>query len=1153
MRRRLAIVLCLVFSGLAALVYQIIWTRLLGLAFGTTTEAISCVLAVFFGGMALGNWLAAGRLARVRRPLRVYAWLELGIGAHALLSLPLLLELDTLHAWMGAERLTTAAALLLPPTLAMGATLPVVARGLVVADATLGRWSAWLYAANTLGAVLGAYLCGFWLIPELGLTRSVLLAAGVNIAVAVAVWAAARGHDRIAGLEAAPAAPGSALTPPERGTSRDGLPALAPEPAARELAAPPGRRTFLVFFGLSGFVAIGYEIVWARVFGIVMEGTLYGFATVLASFLLGLGLGSLVMARRVDRLRDPAMAFGLLHVAIAVAVALGLAVVPLLPYAHASLVGWVDGVDTLHLLFLLAAPIVLVPTALFGAAFPVLIRIYTSRASQVGEGMGRATAVNTAGSIAASLGVGFWALPALGMDATLFALLLLELFVALLVLFGFASSRGRRRLAPVGMTALVLVVLSLSYNGVQIEKAIAGREAPAADLTAYLEILDQRTRSMELVIEGKSAIVTVADTPQARQLGSNGLAESGLRLDPPYYSLETILLGTLPFLMASEPERALVIGLGGGNTLTALRRTPLSQIDVVEIEEGVARAVEALYVGRESPLLDPRVRLRIEDGRHELLLGRQRGGLGYDVIASQPSHPWIQGAANLFTEEYFALARDNLSEGGVFALWLNGFRTDSESVLAVVTSFERVLPGSLLWNGVRHPNRSSLLLLGGRRPLTLDPEAWSERLGEGELTRTLAMFDIHRTEDLLAQLEGPAAAFAAIRPSAANTDDNAFVETRIPRHVDWQELDFSEIERELRPSAPVLPPLTGPVEVEEVARSLIDVAETSGHAGYARKLERLLRAHGDELPEVVEASLRLETRLLTSSDPRAALDELRRLAASHPEPGPYRALGRHLARRERRFDEAAAAFARAHARSGDPRDAYDAGRSRYHVDPEGAWEWFERIPVPERERFPRLTYYAAERALGRQRPRHELVGHLEAVAAFRDTTEGRRYPGTNDLLARLATAIGDAAAATEYADAAYRERSTRAEPWVARASELLAHDELPAAWAAVAQAADLLPGDPRVARIRAEIALRRGEPRSVLAALGDLRGTAPSLGEAIRTENRLRVIHGLPLLPDHGAERLASCGSGSGLSPDPPQLRSAAPRCARLRRLRASF
>jgi len=192
MKRRVA-ALALVFSGFTALVYQIIWTRLLGFAFGTTTEAIGTVLAVFFGGMAIGNWLAARRIGRVARPLRVYALLELGIGAFALGSLPLLLRLDALYAVVGVDqssaaiamiRLVAAALVLLPPTIAMGATLPVVARGVVASDDTLGRWSAILYAANTLGAVSGAYLCGFWLIPAFGLTGSVILAGVVNLLIA---------------------------------------------------------------------------------------------------------------------------------------------------------------------------------------------------------------------------------------------------------------------------------------------------------------------------------------------------------------------------------------------------------------------------------------------------------------------------------------------------------------------------------------------------------------------------------------------------------------------------------------------------------------------------------------------------------------------------------------------------------------------------------------------------------------------------------------------------------------------------------------------------------------------------------------------------------------------------------------------------------
>ena len=191
--QRVSIVACLVFSGFTALVYQLIWTRLLGFSFGTSTEAVSTVLAVFFAGLAIGNLLAARLQARIRHPLRAYALLELLVGGFALLSLPLLQRLHGVYALLGVPQsaaglavshVVLSALVLLPPTIAMGATLPVVARGLIDCDESRGRWSAILYAANTLGAVLGAHLCGFWLIPELGLSRSVLVAGALNLAVA---------------------------------------------------------------------------------------------------------------------------------------------------------------------------------------------------------------------------------------------------------------------------------------------------------------------------------------------------------------------------------------------------------------------------------------------------------------------------------------------------------------------------------------------------------------------------------------------------------------------------------------------------------------------------------------------------------------------------------------------------------------------------------------------------------------------------------------------------------------------------------------------------------------------------------------------------------------------------------------------------------
>lgn len=1104
MGRRLAVAACLVFSGLAALVYQLIWTRLLGLAFGTTTESIATVLAVFFGGMALGNLLAARKLVRVERPLRVYALLELAIGAFALASLPVLGSLDGLYAAVAAShgpvataavRLALAAAVLLPPTIAMGATLPVVARGLVAEDGTLGRWSAVLYAANTFGAVLGAYLCGFWMLPGLGLTHSVWVAGAINLAVAAFVLV-------VAGQMRAPSRSEETATA-----------ASARAPAGPE----PDRGVFLFFFGVSGFVAIGYEIVWSKVFGIVMEGTLYGFAAVLSAYLLGIALGSLAVAPRVDRIRNLPRAFGLLHLAIAAAVAGGMAAIPYLPFALRRLAGANVGGDAVHLLFLLVAPIVLLPTALFGAAFPVLIRIYTRRADGVGEGMGVATAVNTAGSILASLAVGFILIPGAGMDATLYLLLLLDLAVAVIVLLRYQPGDLRERAPSTGLAALVLVGVALFFGGVQAEKAIAGRSLGPQSLADYGRSLAAMDGSRAFLSEGKSSIVTVYNTPLARTLQNNGLPEAGVLLGPPYLARETVLLGVLPYLVAEHPARALVIGLGGANTVDALTRTNLSEIDVVELEPGVLEAARVLYDGRESPLADPRVRVKIGDGRHELLLGRHRDGGRYDLIASQPSHPWIAGAANLFTEEFFRLAKENLTEHGVFALWVNGFRTDAESVLALVSSFERVFPGAILVDGGSARPRDSLLLLGSRSPIVVDPARVAARLAEPKLRDLLHLFELGTPERVLALSEGPASQFAALAPEAANTDDNAFVETRIPRRLDWSSVDFAAIESRLPNDATVLPPLIAPVNVADVALSLLEMGDrrpSSGGSPYASKIARLVRAHGDALDENARAVLLAG---LDARDPKheaEAVERLRRLAVEAPDrPEALRALGLHLALRRRDYAGAGDAFAAAWQRSAAPQDAFDAARAFHRVDPALAWPWIDRIPEEARADFPRLVVYEADRSLAEGRRGASLRPTYDALVRYRDTTEGRLLPGLTDLLARLAEASGDADAARRWNDLGYQQRLASGTAALGRARGFLEAGKASEAAAVLDEARRALPADPRVLELDARLAQTRGDTEALGVALRGLRALAPSLESAVAAENRFRVQLGLPLLP----------------------------------------
>lgn len=1105
MARRLSVAACLVFSGLSALVYQVIWTRLLGLAFGTTTESISTVLAVFFGGMALGNLLAARRLARIRHPLRVYALLELAIGAFALASLPLLGGLDDLYASLaaqhgpiatGAIRLLAAVAVLVPPTVAMGATLPVVARGLVAEDGTLGRWSAILYSANTFGAVLGAYLSGFWLLPGLGLARSVYVAGGVNLAVSLFVLVVA-GRLRVAEAGETPRSP--APTSPRSASSR----------------VP-----FLVFFGVSGFVAIGYEIVWSKVFGIVMEGTLYGFAAVLSAYLLGITLGSLALAPRVDRIRNLPRSFGLLHLAIAASVAAGMAAIPYLPFALRRLAEASGGGDAVHLLFVLVAPIVLLPTALFGAAFPVLIRIYAQRADQVGEGVGIATAVNTAGSILASLVVGFGLIPVVGMDATLYLLLLLDLAVATVVLLRFQTGDLRERASSMGLAAVVLLGVAFFFGGVGAEKAIAGRSAGTGSLDDYVRSLARMEGSRSFLSEGKSSIVTVYDTPLARTLQNNGLPEAGVMLGPPYLARETVLLGILPYLIAGDPERALVVGLGGANTVDALARTKLPSIEVVELEPGVVDAARVLYAGRESPLDDPRVQVRIGDGRHELLMGRHAGGPRYDVIASQPSHPWVAGAANLFTEEFFSLARESLTDTGVFGLWVNGFRTDPESILALISSFERVFPGALLVDGGWARPRDSLLLLGSRSPVRIDPARMAARMEEPRLRTLLGLFELERPERILALSEGPAAGFAALAPEAANTDDNAFVETRVPRRLEWGSIDFGAIDSRLSAGAAVLPPIDGVVDVAAVARGLLDNADhrpgavSAGEWPFARKLDRLLRVHGAELDTTTREVLQADGDTRSPSREADAAARLRALASAAPQrPEPLRALGLHLAQRRRDFEAAAEAFAAAFERSRAPEDAFDAGRALYRVEPARAWPFFDRIPPADRARFPRLAVYDAERALAGGARGAAIRPAYLALLRYRDTSEGRLLPGLLDLLARVAEAVGDEAGARTWGDLAFQQRFGAGSATLDRAQAALQAGRLDDAARQLDDAQRALPAEPRVWQLRARLARARGDGDGIEAALAALRTLAPSLETAIAAENRFRAELGMPMLP----------------------------------------
>jgi hypothetical protein len=751
--------------------------------------------------------------------------------------------------------------------------------------------------------------------------------------------------------------------------------------------------------------------------------------------------------------------------------------------------------------------------------------------------MGLATAVNTAGSILASLLVGLWLIPAAGLDAALYLLLMLQIGVALVVLARYQPGGRRLRLASAGLAGAAAIAIAGLFGGAHADLAIAGRHVRADSLEDYQRSLAERVRTRTFLAEGKTAIVTVHETTRARELRTNGMPEAGLGFEPPYRAREAVLLGALPYLLAERSERALVIGLGGANTVDGLTRTALREIDVVELEPAVVDAVRVVYQGRPNPIDDPRVDVRVGDGRHQLLLGARGRQEGYDVIASQPSHPWLAGAAGLFTEEYFALARDNLRPGGVFSVWLNGFRTDAESVLAVLASFERVFPGSLVLEAGTGRPREALLLLGALRPIAFDVDRMRARMEEAPLRSLLELYAIGSVEQVLAASEGPTAVFAALAPDASNTDDNAFLESRIPRRLDWSVLDFRSIEDRLPPEAAVLPPVSRPVDVEEVARALFAREPQPGsgedHWVFAAKLERLLRSHGGDIDPYLREVLLADAATRSPASADAAEARLRVLAGQEAQrPEALRALGRHLAERKRDFAGAAACFASAHARSGQGRDAYDAGRALYHVEPRAAFAWFDRIPEEQRRHHPRLALYEADRAESSGLRGDAIRPAYEALLGFYQGTEGRSLPFTVDVLARVAKAAGDEDAARRFGDIADAKRRSEAATLLRRARSLFEGGKLDDARRAADEAIRLAPADPRTIELQVRIAHGQRDAAGVRAGFAALRALAPSPELAVGAENRLRMTLGLALLPELGADALLHSRNEHGRGAD---------------------
>lgn len=720
----LAALMPLVFlSGASGLVYQVLWVRILSLTFGVTTIAVTTVLAGFMAGLALGS-AAAGRVADwARQPLAVYGLVELGIGLLGYLSPEAFAALRQVHAWLPAtgdlEQGPGLVAALVPlglaflivmvPSTLMGATLPVVVKSSLLRSHQLHRDVGLLYGGNTAGAIAGTLAAGFVLIGGYGLQATASAAAAGNLLAGVTALA-------LAGLVRPRPLPDDAGGPP------DPAPRGAEEHADRGAVSP---RVVAWVYGLSGFCALAYEVVWTRLLALFFDGTTYPFTIMLATVLAGIAAGSCAISPLLSRWRNWGLGLALLEMALGLSAVAGL-------WAFGRLHGlatWADAVaagsplgapDRAALVVSLAT---IFPTALLmGAAFPVAARLYTTRAAHAGSQVGAIYAANVCGAILGSYAAGFVLIPQLGAQNSVVALASLNLLLGLALLAALHRPLGRVRatLALAGAGALALAAIQAP----DLRTHLLPGGAPASTLVWYGE--DAEATVSVLDVPGHGRVMYVNSRPQT--------------YDEPDPLRVQRLLGHLPMLLHPAPRDVLVVGLGGGATAGAVAAHPGARVDVVELVPDVLRAAR-LFDHVNGRVLDrPNVRWIVDDGRNYLLRAVQ-AGRRYDVITADLIRPHYAGAANLYSAEYYHLAAQALREDGVMAQWFELSPSHQHQLL--IRTFLQAFPHAvLLWNGD--------LVVGSKRPLAFDEATLARRLVRARPAREeLAAAGIRRTRDLL--------------------------------------------------------------------------------------------------------------------------------------------------------------------------------------------------------------------------------------------------------------------------------------------------------------------------------------------------------------------------------------------------------------------
>ncbi len=743
----------LVMSGIASLTYQVAWVRLLGLSMGSTSASISTVLAAFFLGMAMGSYLAERITRNNINSLRSYIILELLIGVSGLLLLPILLNLDGLLAIipeLGSElslKFVVTMALLSIPTMCMGATFPVMASILIRNKDEIGLRMSQLYSLNTAGAVLGAALTGFVFIPNWGLDGAVYIAFSLNMLIVVVALYINRAF--------------------KVSVSQTGAEQFIhdPEPSREQKR---DRTRAVIVLAVTGFVSIATQVGWTKYLSVFTGTTIYGFAAILTVFLSGIATGSWAIKSRLEKIREPQlwMAVGLLLLGVSLILTrVGFSLIPQV-YEYLSHYSTVQALNNLTK-YAIVFSMLFIPTFILGALFPLNLKLYCGTLSAVRTRIGRAYSINTVASIFGAIFAGFIFIPTYGTDSLLTLMAGVTLLVSL-IFFG-SLQKVTQRIAIAGsVVAALFMAVQLPHLSYESLIASVGYQYDE-------DVKDGKKPEFLFIKEGKAGVVSLVTYDKTiAKLQSNGLNESMIHMsDPDKTLLAETLLGIVPYILHNDPKSAFVVGFGGGITTRALTLTDIDSIRVVELEPAVVEADRHLYSGEIPALQDPRVQIDFNDARNTLLVENRT----YDLIVAQPSHPWLAGAANVFTSQFWEITKSRLNHDGVFGQWVNLFKMDATTLRSLFKSFYSVYPYGLSFTNL---HTGDLILIGSKQPITFDYERMAKIIEQPKIRATLGNHDIYTPADLLWYFAlSRDEAIVAAGDARPNTDTNIISEVRL--------------------------------------------------------------------------------------------------------------------------------------------------------------------------------------------------------------------------------------------------------------------------------------------------------------------------------------------------------------------------------------